>query len=173
SDLGHRPRFRASRARMADTGHADRLDRTDAHPLDRRLSGDGRRVMSKRPSMRTPLARVRYLGSAKSGTHHFWHSRVTSVALVPLTIAFVLIVAGLLGCNLAAAAQILGSPFVSIVMILFVLTSVYHMWLGMQEIIIDYVHSESKLTWLMLNTFFCFTIALCCIYAILKLSFGV
>lgn len=129
--------------------------------------------MSKRPSMRTPLARVRYLGSAKSGTHHFWHSRVTSVALVPLTIAFVLIVAGLIGRNHAAAAQILGSPFVSIVMILFVLTSVYHMWLGMQEIIIDYVHSESKLTWLMLNTFFCCTIALSCIYAILKLSFGV
>jgi succinate dehydrogenase / fumarate reductase membrane anchor subunit len=129
--------------------------------------------MSKQQSMRTPLARVRFLGSAKSGTHHFWHMRVSSVALVPLTIAFVLIVVGLIGRNHAAAAQILGSPFVAIVMILFVLTSVYHMWLGMQEIIIDYIHSESKLTWLMLNTFFCATIALCCIYAILKLSFGV
>jgi succinate dehydrogenase / fumarate reductase membrane anchor subunit len=123
--------------------------------------------------MRTPLARIRYLGSAKSGTEHFWRQRLTAVAMVPLTIAFVLIVVGLIGRNHAAAAQILGSPFVSIVMILFVVTSVYHMWLGMQVIIEDYVHSESKLTWLMLNTFFCFAIALSCVYAILKLSFGV
>ncbi len=129
--------------------------------------------MSKQRSMRTPLARVRYLGSAKSGTKHFWHQRVSAVALIPLTIAFVLIVAGLIGRNHAATAQILGSPFVSIVMMLFVISSTYHMWLGMQVIIEDYIHSESKLTWLILNTFFCFTIALCCIYAILKLSFGV
>lgn len=129
--------------------------------------------MSGRPSMRTPLARVRHLGSAKSGTKHFWHQRVSAVALIPLTIAFVLIVIGLIGRNHAAAVQILGSPFVSIVMILFVISSTYHMWLGMQVIVEDYIHSESKLTWLMLNTFFCFTIALCCIYAILKLSFGV
>ena len=129
--------------------------------------------MGKHQSMRTPLARVRYLGSAKSGTKHFWHQRVSAVALIPLSIAFVLIVVGLIGRNHAAAAQSLGSPFVSIVMILFVITSVYHMWLGMQVIIEDYIHSESKLTWLMLNTFFCFTIALCCIFAILKLSFGV
>jgi succinate dehydrogenase / fumarate reductase membrane anchor subunit len=130
-------------------------------------------MMSGQSSMRTPLARVRYLGAAKSGTRHFWHQRVSAVALVPLTVAFVLIVVGLIGRNHAAAAQILGSPFVAIVMILFVIASTYHMWLGMQVIIEDYVHSESKLTWLMLNTFFCFTIALCCIYAILKLSFGV
>jgi succinate dehydrogenase / fumarate reductase membrane anchor subunit len=129
--------------------------------------------MSKQQSMRTPLARVRYLGSAKSGTKHFWHQRVSSVALIPLSIAFVLIVVGLIGRNHAAAVQILGSPFVSIVMILFVITSVYHMWLGMQVIIEDYIHSETKLTWLMLNTFFCCTIALSCVYAILKLSFGV
>ncbi len=129
--------------------------------------------MSKQQSMRTPLSRVRYLGSAKSGTKHFWHQRVSAVALIPLTIAFVLIAVGLIGRNHAAAAQILGSPFVSIVMILFVISSAYHMWLGMQVIIEDYIHSESKLTWLMLNTFFCFTIALVCVYAILKLSFGV
>lgn len=129
--------------------------------------------MSGQSSMRTPLARVRYLGAAKSGTRHFWHQRVSAVALVPLTVAFVLIVVGLIGRNHAAAAQILGSPFVAIVMILFVIAATYHMWLGMQVIVEDYVHSESKLTWLMLNTFFCFTVALCCIYAILKLSFGV
>ena len=129
--------------------------------------------MKNSSNMRTALSRVRYLGSAHSGPGHFWHQRVTAVALVPLTIAFVLIVVGLIGRNHAAAAQILGSPFVAIVMILFVIASAYHMRLGMQVIIEDYVHSESKLTLMMLNTFFSFTIALCCIFAILKLAFGV
>ena len=129
--------------------------------------------MKDSSSMRTPLSRVRFLGSAHSGTGHFWAQRVSAVALVPLSIAFVLIAISLLGRNHAAAAQILGSPFVAIVMILFVIASTYHMRLGMQVIIEDYVHSESKLTWIMVNTFFCFAIAASCIFAILKLSFGV
>lgn len=129
--------------------------------------------MSERPTMRTPLARVRHLGAARSGTEHFWRQRVSSVALIPLTIAFVFIVIGLLGRNHAAAVQILGSPFVAVVMILFVVANAYHMWLGLQVIIEDYVHGDSKLTLLMANTFFCFAVAIACIYAILKLSFGV
>jgi succinate dehydrogenase / fumarate reductase membrane anchor subunit len=131
--------------------------------------------MSERtPSdMRTPLARVRHLGSARTGTGHFWHQRLTSVALVPLTIAVVLIVIGLLGRNHAAVVQILGSSPVAIVMLLFVLTSVYHMWLGMQVIIEDYVHDELiKLVTLMGNTFFCVAVGLTAVFAILKLSFG-
>jgi succinate dehydrogenase / fumarate reductase membrane anchor subunit len=124
-------------------------------------------------SMRTPLARVRHLGSAKSGTGHFWHQRLTSVALVPLTIAVVLIVIGLLGRNHAAVVQILGSTPVAITMLLFVVTSVYHMWLGMQVIIEDYVHGEvAKLATLMVNTLFSFTVGLAGVYALLKLSFG-
>ena len=129
--------------------------------------------MKKQPSMRTPLSRVRFLGSAHSGTDHFWKQRVSSVALVPLTIAFVVIVAGLLGRNHAAAAQILGSPFVAITIMLFVIASAYHMWLGMQVIIEDYVHSDFKLTLIMLNTFFCFAVGMSCVYAVVKLSFGV
>jgi succinate dehydrogenase / fumarate reductase membrane anchor subunit len=130
-------------------------------------------MSGKQPSMRTPLSRIRYLGSAHSGTDHFWNQRVTSVALVPLTIIFVFIVIGLLRSNHAAAAQILGSPFVAITIILFVIASAYHMWLGMQVIIEDYVHSDLKLTLIMCNTFFCFVIGLSCIYALVKLSFGV
>lgn len=130
-------------------------------------------MSGKQPSMRTPLARVRFLGSAHSGTEHFWKQRVTAVALVALTIIFVSIVIGLLGRNHAAAAQILGSPFVAITIMLFVIASTYHMWLGMQVIIEDYVHSDLKLTMIMCNTFFCFVIALSCIYALVKLSFGV
>jgi succinate dehydrogenase / fumarate reductase membrane anchor subunit len=123
--------------------------------------------------MRTPLARVRFLGSAHSGTDHFWKQRMSSVALVPLTVVFIFIVIGLLRRNHAAAAQILGSPFVAITVMLFVITSVYHMWLGMQVIIEDYVHSDLKLTLIMCNTFFCFVTGLSCMYAMVKLSFGV
>jgi succinate dehydrogenase / fumarate reductase membrane anchor subunit len=124
-------------------------------------------------SIRTPLARVRYLGSAKSGTAHFWRQRLTSVALVPLTVAVVLIVIGLLGRNHAAVVQILGSTAVATIMILFIVTSVYHMWLGMQVIIEDYVHEEvAKFVTLMANTFFSFALGLAGVFAMLKLSFG-
>jgi succinate dehydrogenase / fumarate reductase membrane anchor subunit len=129
--------------------------------------------MSER-KLRTPLARVRGLGSAKTGTEHFWGLRITSVAGVPLTIAFVVIVVSLLGRNQAAAQRILGSPLVAIIMLLFILSMTYHMRLGMQVIIEDYVHDEvSKFALLMANTFFAIAVALACAYAILKLSFGV
>jgi succinate dehydrogenase / fumarate reductase membrane anchor subunit len=123
---------------------------------------------------RTPLARVRGLGSAKSGTGHFWHQRLTAVANVPLTIAFVLIVIALLGRNHAAAQQILGAPLVAIVILLFIGSVTYHMRIGMQVIIEDYVHEETaKLGLIMLNTFFAIAVALASAYAIFKLSFGV
>jgi succinate dehydrogenase / fumarate reductase membrane anchor subunit len=124
--------------------------------------------------LRTPLARVRGLGSAKSGTEHFWRQRLTAVANVPLVIAFVVIVVSLLGRNQAAAQRILGSPLVAIVMLLVIASVTYHMRLGMQVIIEDYVHDEvSKFALLMANTFFAIAVALACAYAICKLSFGV
>lgn len=129
--------------------------------------------MSEAPNFRTPLSRVRHFGSAHSGTQHFWRQRLTSVALVPLTIAFVLIVVGLLGSSQTTTAQILGSPLIAIVMLLFVTTTVYHMWLGMQVIVEDYVHDELlKIAILMANTFFCVTTGLACVYAICRLAFG-
>jgi succinate dehydrogenase / fumarate reductase membrane anchor subunit len=124
-------------------------------------------------SIRTPLSRVRYLGSAHSGTRHFWHQRLTSVALIPLTIGVVILVISLLGRNHAAVVQILGSSPVAIGMLLFVLVSIYHMWLGMQVIIEDYVHDElPKYAALMGNTFFSCVVGLAGTFAILKLSFG-
>jgi succinate dehydrogenase / fumarate reductase membrane anchor subunit len=130
--------------------------------------------MSGPGEMRTPLARVRHLGAARAGTEHFWQQRLTSVALVPLGIAVVFIVIGLLGRNHAAVVQILGSPLVAIVMLLFIIASAYHMWLGMQMIIEDYVHDELlKVLTLMANTFFSFAVGLAGVFAILKLSFGV
>ena len=130
--------------------------------------------MNDNMNMRTPLARVGHLGAARSGTRHFWHQRLTSVALVPLSIIVIFLIIGLLGRNHAAVVQILGSSPVAIVMLLFIITSVYHMWLGMQVIIEDYVHDEvAKFTMLIANTFFAVVVALASAFAILKLSFGV
>ena len=124
--------------------------------------------------MRTPMRRVRGLGAARSGTGHFWHQRVTSVAGIPLTIGLLLIITSLLGRSHAAVVQILGSPIVAIIMLLFIINAAYHMWIGMQEIIVDYVHEDKlKLVTLMGNTFFCFAVGLASVFAILKLSFGV
>ena len=122
----------------------------------------------------TPMRRVRGLGAARSGTAHFWYQRVTSVAGIPLSIALVIIIIALMGRSHAAVIQILGSPMVAVIMLLFILNTCYHMWIGMQEIILDYVH-EDKLKFLSLmgNTFFVFAVGLTCAFAILKLSFGV
>jgi succinate dehydrogenase / fumarate reductase, membrane anchor subunit len=129
--------------------------------------------MSGPKHIRTPLARVLGRGSAKSGTQHFWHQRVTAVANIPLTIAAVIILLEVLGRNQAAVAQILGSPAVSIIMLLFVTSITIHMRIGMAVIIEDYVHDESaKLTLLMANTFFAVAVGLASVYGILKLSFG-
>jgi len=125
-------------------------------------------------SMRTPLGRVRGHGSARSGTAHFWWQRVTSVALIPLTIGVIAIIFSLLGRNHAAVIQILASPLVGIIMLLFIGTSAYHMKLGMQVIIEDYVHDEvPKLLLLIGNVFFAIAVGLAAVYAVLKISFGV
>jgi succinate dehydrogenase / fumarate reductase membrane anchor subunit len=123
---------------------------------------------------RTPLARVSGLGAAKTGTGHFWWQRMTAVANVPLTIAFVVILVSLFGRNQAAAQQILGTPLVAIIMLLFIGSITYHMRLGMQVVIEDYVHGEIVRPFLiMANTFFTIAVGLSAGYAILKLSFGV
>ncbi len=123
-------------------------------------------------SMRTPMGKVRYLGSAKSGTHHAWMMRVTSAALVPLTIAFVWILLGLVGKDYNTVRETLGSPFPAILMLLFVIAGIYHMKLGMQTIIEDYVHGDHAKTWsLFANSFFSYAVGLACIYAILRISF--
>ena len=124
--------------------------------------------------MRTPLRRVRGLGAAHTGTGHFWLQRVTSVAGIPLSFALVVIIIALLGRSHAAVVQILGSPIIAIIMLLFIINSAYHMWIGMQEIILDYVHEDKlKLLSLMANTFFVFIVGFASAFAILKLSFGV
>ena len=124
--------------------------------------------------MRTPLGRVAGLGSAHTGTGHFWWQRLTAVANVPLTIAFVVILVTLFGRNQAFAQQTLGTPLVAIIMLLFIASITYHMRLGMQVVIEDYVHGELIRPLLIMgNIFFTTAVGLAAGYGILKLSFGV
>ena len=123
-------------------------------------------------AIRSAASRVRYLGTARSGTRASWHMRVTSVALLPLSIGFVWLILSLVHKDYAAARTELGQPLPAILMLLFILTGVYHMKLGMQVIIDDYVHDSHIKDWsLMANLFFSVGLGLACVYAVLKLSF--
>ena len=125
-------------------------------------------------SMRTPLGRVRNLGAAHSGTSDFWRQRITAVAMTLLMIPVLVIIMMLLGRNQAGAAQILGSLPIAVILLLFIAASAWHMKIGMQVVIEDYVHNEKlKLISIMLNNFFSVGVALAATYAILKLSSGV
>jgi succinate dehydrogenase / fumarate reductase membrane anchor subunit len=125
-------------------------------------------------SMRTPLGRVRNLGAAHSGTSEFWRQRLTGVAMTLLMIPGIVVVMMVLGRNQAGAAQILGSPLVGLILLLFIVASTWHMKIGMQVIVEDYVHNEKvKLAAIMANNFFSFAVALAAIYGIFKLSSGV
>ena len=127
-----------------------------------------------RRSMRTPLGRVRNLGAAHSGTQDFWRQRLTAVAMTLLMIPGIAVVMMVLGRNQAGAAQILGSPWVGLILLLFIIASTWHMKIGMQVVLEDYVHHEKlKIAAIMANNFFSVAVALAAIYAIFKLSSGV
>ena len=128
----------------------------------------------KSPSMRTPLARVRSLGASHSGTSDFWRQRLTAVAMVLLIVPVIVVVLMLIPSNQAGAKQIFSSLPIAIIMLLFIVASVWHMKIGMQVVIEDYVHNEKiKLASVMANNFFSIAVALASIYAILKMSSGV
>lgn len=124
-------------------------------------------------SMRTPLKKVRYLGSAKEGADHFWKQRVTAVANLFLGIFLVWLVVSLLGADYATVKQKLAHPLISVALLGLIVSGTIHMRIGMQTIIEDYVHDEGlKVAALILNTFFAIFIALASIFSVLKLSFG-
>jgi len=124
--------------------------------------------------MRTPLGQVRGLGAAGSGTDHFWLQRLTAVSNLVLSTVFVGVLVSLAGDSHASVVATLSNPIVAILMLLFVISVVVHMRIGMQVIIEDYVHAELlKLLLLMGNTFFAIVVGLSAVFALLKISFGV
>ncbi|MBY0224356.1 MAG: succinate dehydrogenase, hydrophobic membrane anchor protein [Hyphomicrobium sp.] len=124
-------------------------------------------------SLRTPLKRVRYLGSAKEGADHFWKQRVTAVSNLVLSIIVVALVVSLAGADHGTVVAALKRPEFSLPLILLVVSGVIHMRLGMQTIIEDYVHGEAaKITLLMLNTFFAIAVGAASILAVMRIYFG-
>ncbi|GLQ80342.1 succinate dehydrogenase, hydrophobic membrane anchor protein [Mesorhizobium huakuii] len=123
--------------------------------------------------MRTPLAKVRGLGSAREGTGHFWRQRLTAIANIPLMLFFVGFLIALNGSGYAEVRAALANPFVALVLALVLISGLIHMRLGMQVIIEDYITSEGlKLATIALNTFFTVAVGVASIFALLKLAFG-
>ena len=93
-------------------------------------------------SMRTPLAKVRGLGSAKSGVHHWWHQRLTAIAMVPLVLSAIYLVFRIAGSDYNQAISLLQNPFHASILLLLIITGFWHCMLGIQVVIEDYVGSE-------------------------------
>lgn len=129
---------------------------------------------SNTSSMRTTRSKVSHFGVAKSGTQAARMMRLTSAALLPLTIAFIWNVLALVGKDYAAARAYLHHPGPAILTLLFILACVYHMKIGMQSIIDDYVHGAVAKEWsLAANVFFCVFVAVAAIYAVMEMGFSV
>ena len=124
-------------------------------------------------SLRTPLSRVRGLGSARGGTEHFWHQRLTAVANIPLITFFIVFLIIYNGAPYASVVAALSNPLVATLMALVVISVFFHMRIGMHVVIEDYVHDDfGKLALFMLSTFFTLAVGGLCLFAILKLGFG-
>ena len=90
----------------------------------------------------TPLARARGLGSAREGSHHWWRQRVTAVALFPLTLWFAVSVSLLPAVDHAEVVRWMALPWNSLLLLSFILLSLYHAMLGLQTVMEDYVHND-------------------------------
>ena len=124
-------------------------------------------------SLRSPLGRVRGLGSAKTGTDHFWVQRVTAVALVPLTLWFVYALLSLAGADYATVTTWLRSPVNAVLMLALIVATFHHMQLGLQVVIEDYIHGEGiKIASLMIMKGGSLLLAVAAAFAVLKVAFG-
>ena len=122
---------------------------------------------------RTPLARVRGLGSAKAGTHHWWMQRLTAVALVPLSLWFVASLIRVVSADHATVIAWLHSPLVAILCCALIVAIFYHGQLGLQTVLEDYVHAEwRKLVSIVLMKLVSLLLAATCLFAVLSIAFG-
>jgi len=124
-------------------------------------------------SLRSPLGRVRGLGSARTGTEHFWVQRVTAVALVPLTLWFVFLVISVAGDSHAFVYERMQSPINVVLMITLIAVTFHHMQLGLQVVIEDYIHGEGiKIVSLLIMKGGSLLLAVAAAFAVLKVAFG-
>jgi succinate dehydrogenase / fumarate reductase, membrane anchor subunit len=122
-------------------------------------------------SLETPLHKVRGMGASHSGTGHFWRQRVTAVALLPLGLWFGFSVLGLAGANEVAAVRYFAHPWNAVLMAAFVVILLYHMSLGLQVIIDDYVHSAGgKVVLLLLVRFAMIAAMSTCLFALISIA---
>jgi succinate dehydrogenase membrane anchor subunit len=128
--------------------------------------------MTDDPSdLRTPLGRVRFLGSARRGTTDAWLVHLTSVALIPLTLGFVWLILDLLRKDYNGVRAELARPVPAILLLGFILAGIVHMELGMRSIIVDYIGGRARAWALAANTCFAALLALACGYATLRVAF--
>jgi succinate dehydrogenase / fumarate reductase membrane anchor subunit len=128
--------------------------------------------MADHPSdLRTPLSRVRFLGSAQMGTTDAWVVHLTSLALAPLALGFVWLMLDLLHKDYNGVRAELGRPLPAILLLAFILAGVVHMELGMRSIIVDYIGGQPRAWALAANTCFAVLLALACVYAALRVAF--
>ena len=123
-------------------------------------------------SLRTPLGRVLGLGSAKEGVSHWWVQRVTSAALIPLTLWFVFALLGLPDLDYLTVRSWMGGGWTPVFLLLLVVTACYHSWLGLQVVFEDYVHTKAiKVAALFGSTFLHAIVAVASVFAVLKIAF--
>ncbi len=124
-------------------------------------------------SYKTDYGRVAGLGSAKDGTHHFWVQRVTAVALLILTPLFVIPLAYNMGDSYENVRQAYSHPINAIIAALFIITAFYHLKLGLQVVIEDYVHGSGARTFsIIAMNLFCGLFGFVGLFAIAKIAFS-
>ncbi len=123
-------------------------------------------------SLRSPLGKVLGRGSAKEGVHHWWMQRLTSIALVPLTIWFVVSLLSLPSFEHVTVVSWMAQSWTALLLVLFILVATWHSQLGLQVVFEDYVHGGAKTLTLVLITFIHAVVAAAGIFAVLKVAFG-
>lgn len=124
-------------------------------------------------NLQAPLARVRGLGSAKDGTHHFWNQRLTAIALIPLSLWIMISIVSMTAVDYQTITVWMGSPLNAVLVLIFILALYYHALLGVQIVIEDYIHSEwQKIACIILVKFLIIITGLTSILAVLKVFLG-